>query len=304
MEFITRQDIVTALREVGAEDGQVIYLQSDLRTPGFVKGVKCQDEFCKVYLDAILEVIGSSGTLVVPTYTTQVARYDIDFVWEDTPSVVGLFSEYVRTRQESLRSIHPLSSLTAIGRKKNEICANNGLSDFGWDSPFHRLLKSNAKIMSIGLEGGYSVGIAHHVEAACCVPYVYNKRLKWRPIIAGKQLETYYTATVRYLDLGILYHLGKYAERVRKTGGIQKVKLGASWVYMTDYKQVFNEGLAALRDDEAFFLASKPKYSYGKVPFDGPTAGKDGIAKGAENSDKFNWAGYYLGDSYSLGGDE
>ena len=304
MEIITKQDIVAALRQVGAGEGQVIYLQSDLRTPGFVKGVRDQNEFCQVYLDAIQEVIGPDGTLVLPTYTTQVARYDMDFEWEKTPSVVGLFSEFVRTKTNSLRSIHPLSSLTALGARQEEICKNNGLSDFGWESPFHRMLNSGAKIMSVGLEAGYAVGIAHHVEAACCVPYVYNKRLKWKPIVAGKRVESYYTATVRYLNLGVLYHMGKYAAQVRATGGIRKAKLGSSWVYMTDYEQVFNEGVAALMKDESFFLASDPKYVYGTIPFDGPTAGKDGIAKDAQDSSIVNWAGYYLGDRYSLGGDE
>ena len=304
MQFITKQNIVTALHKVGVKGGQVIYLQSDLRTPGFIKGAKSQQDFCQIYLDAILDVIGENGTLVVPTYTTQVARYDIDFVWEETPSVLGLFSEFVRTRPNSLRSIHPIHSLTALGAKQNFICKDNGLNDFSWESPFHRLLMSKAKILSIGLEAGYAVGISHHIEAACCVPYVYNKRLRWRPIVAGKRLDNYYTATVRFLDLDITYNMSKFTKSLRKTNELFKASLGGSFVYMTDYERVFSKGVISLQKDESFFLTSAPKYSYGLIPFDGPTAGKDGIEKGSKLSPSLNWSGYYIGGRRNVGGDE
>ena len=37
--------------------------------------------------------------MVVPTFTTQIARFDMNFIWEETPSVLGTFAEYIRTKQ-------------------------------------------------------------------------------------------------------------------------------------------------------------------------------------------------------------
>ena len=87
----------------------------------------------KTALTAILDVIGPSGTLVVPTYTSQVARFDIDFVLEETP--MGIFPEFVRTRPGAVRSVHPLLSLTAYGADAERICTDDGTSAYGPDSP-------------------------------------------------------------------------------------------------------------------------------------------------------------------------
>ena len=87
MKSFSKEHIGSALREVGGRSGQMLYLQTDLRAPGRIDGVKTKQEFCEAYLTEIMDVIGSEGTLIVPTFTTQVARHDIDFVWEETPTI-------------------------------------------------------------------------------------------------------------------------------------------------------------------------------------------------------------------------
>lgn len=302
MKVITPDDIRSALQEVGVTQGQIIYMHVDLAKVGAVSGTKSKDGFCSAYLDAIRDVIGPEGTVVMPTYTTQVARFDIDFIWEETPTLLGLLPEYLRTRHESLRSIHPLSSVTALGPAQEAICANNSTTNFGWNSPFHRMLEIGARVVTIGLPSGYLVGFAHQLEAMCGVPYVYNKLLKWVPIVKGKRVDKVFSATVRHLDLDIQYELGRHVRNLRKSGSVQSTRLGDSWVHATDYTTNFKMAADQLATDPFYLLAKPPEFTLGKIPFDGITAGRDGIA--SEKPDSKNWAGFYLYNAADPGGDE
>lgn len=297
MQVLTTDDIRSALAVAGLGRDDTVFVYADLRTPGMVAGGRDRDAFCEAYLSAILDVLGPEGTLVVPTYTTQVARFDIDFELESTPTPMGLFPEYVRTRPGAVRSVHPLLSLTAYGAGAARVCSDNGASAYGVDSPFARLLEGGAKVMSIGLDRYYSVGVAHHLEAACMLPYCYNKLLKWRPIVAGQRQERPYFATVRYPEfMSVPYNFHRLAEAVDAAGGIGTAGLGGSQICLSDYRGSFDLGARLLRDDPYLFLSEPPPFVYGKVPFDGPTAQHDRVA-GAGDTDRLpgmNWLGYYL----------
>ncbi len=305
MKTVYKNEIKNALLNAGVRVGQVLFVYSDLGKIGKVAEVKSRDDFCLAYFQSILEILGSEGTLVVPTYTTQIARFDLEFVHEETPSLMGIFSEFVRHRPDSIRSLHPINSVCAVGKHKEFICSNNGTNNFGWDSPFHRMLLKKAKILCIGLESGYVVGIAHHLEAAYNLPYVYNKLLKWSPVVNGIRDRRMYFATVRHLELDIDYDLSAFVRHARRLGGVSSVELGDSWVHFSDYEQVFVEGAKLLSENPFLFLKHPPKFTYGKVPFDGPSASVDGIAADddGEKVRAMNWQGYYLRPKYA-GGDE
>ncbi|NQV43421.1 MAG: AAC(3) family N-acetyltransferase [Rhodospirillales bacterium] len=307
MRLIHREEIDAALDTVGLAADQTVFAYCDLAAPGQLEGVRSREEFCATYLAAIRDRLGPGGTLVVPTYTTQVARFDIEFIWEETPALTGIFPEYVRTLPDSLRSIHPLHSVCALGAKQQEICGDNGTSDFGWDSPFHRLHLAEAKILSIGLPSGYAVGIGHYLEAACCLPYIYNKLLKWSPIVAGETDPRPFFSSVRYLDLPVKHNFTRWVKNIRTLGGVNSARLGRKWVHMADFKQVFKEGAKQIRQEPYFLLQEPPTFEYGRIPFDGPTVGRDAIS-GKNDIDKvaeMNWAGYYLqSNQHIVGGDD
>jgi len=297
MKSISASEITESLRAAGLSNGETVFLYTDLRAPGMINEAKSREQLCKIYLNSLIDVIGSSGTIVVPTYTTQVARFDLDFICEETETPMGIFPEFIRSRAESVRSLHPLFSLTALGPMSESICKNNGVSSHGVDSPFDRMLKHGAKILSIGLPADYAVGIAHHLEAACGLPYVYNKLLKWKVVHKGVTLERSYFACVRFPEfMKIRYRLGPFAERVDLSGGLGKAPLGDAMVYMTDYQNTFRLGAEILKDDPYLFLEEEPEFVYGKIPFDGPTASHDRISKqdDLDKLDAMNWSGYYL----------
>ncbi len=302
MKLISPKDISSALVNVGVTRGSTIFLMTDLAKVGAIPGVETRDNFCAVYLDAIRDVIGTDGTIVMPTYTTQVARFDMEFIWEETPTILGLLPEFLRQQSGALRSLHPLSSVTALGKRQSFICSNNSTTNFGWNSPFHRMLETETRVVTIGLPSGYIMGMAHQLEAMCGVPYVYNKLLKWVPIVRGRKVNKSFSATVRHLDLAFSYDLARHVRVMRKQKNVNSAVLGESWVHSAKYTTIFESAAKKLADDPFYLLKEPPKFIENKIPFDGATAGRDGIAD--NNPNKANWAGFYLSDSQDPGGDE
>jgi aminoglycoside 3-N-acetyltransferase len=120
---------------------------------------------------ALLEVLGPSGTLVVPTHT---AGNSDPATWENppiphswwttvrehmpafdpllTPSTgMGAVAELVRTWPGARRSDHPQMSFAAVGPHAEQITAGHALeSGMGEDSPLGRLYDLDARILLLG----------------------------------------------------------------------------------------------------------------------------------------------------------
>ena len=54
----------------------------------------------------------------------KISNTDIVFDIRNTPSEMGAFSEYIRTKKDSVRSFHPFTSWAAIGKNANDKLKN------------------------------------------------------------------------------------------------------------------------------------------------------------------------------------
>lgn len=122
-------------------------------------------------IEALLDVV-CDGTIVFPTFTGGLSDPSTwlnppipESWWPDVrnylpaynPSLspsrgMGQVAECARTHEHARRSLHPLSSFTAIGKNAELVTARHGL-DFrlGLDSPLGALLALDAKILLIGV---------------------------------------------------------------------------------------------------------------------------------------------------------
>ena len=126
---IDRGTIVAGLREVGVGEGDLLQVHSSLSSFGYVEGgAKC-------VVDALLEAVGPSGTVMVPTFNH--GRADI-FDVATTPSVNGAVTEALRERPEARRSVHPtqpehnVSSPYIISSKNKSLTINCQSPIFHW----------------------------------------------------------------------------------------------------------------------------------------------------------------------------
>ena len=111
--------------------GDTVFISSNIIALGKIDKIENKYDYCELYFEALMNVLGKSGTIVVPTYTSHVARNGEKFILEQTKSHMGIFAEHIRTKKNSLRSIHPVNSVSAYGKNSSFICKNNSTSDFG-----------------------------------------------------------------------------------------------------------------------------------------------------------------------------
>ncbi|GAA2805220.1 aminoglycoside N3'-acetyltransferase [Kitasatospora paracochleata] len=163
-------DLVDHLRAMGLAAGETLLVHSSLRSIGTIAGGPAE------LLRALLTVLGPEGTLVVYTAcpensdTSRMARALVEGrspqeqsrhqagmpafdreVTRSTP-LLGWFSEEVRAHPRAVRSDHPQTSFTAIGRDAVRLMAEHELhSHLGPHSPVQKLYDGGARALLIGL---------------------------------------------------------------------------------------------------------------------------------------------------------
>ena len=293
--MITFDDIYDSLLKLGLKKKDTVLIFSSLASMGRLEGAEDKNSFCSIYYRAIQKVIGDDGTIVVPTYTGQVGRFGVPFVLESTPSLTGIFAEYIREKKYSIRSIHPLNSISAIGKNKEFICSNNSTSAFGWDSPFHRLHNLDTKILSLGLSSAYAMANTHYIEAMSGLPYIYNKLLDVHPEVKGKILKNAYSCSARHLNIDFEYDYTRWGNILFNMKKIAGIRLGKSYAFMTNYRDIIDVARKNIINNPFFFLKNKPQFILGEIPFDGSTASRDKSNMMHNNNKDINWGSYYLG---------
>jgi aminoglycoside 3-N-acetyltransferase len=157
---ITQGSIAAGLRSLGLGRGDVIVLHSNLQSLGKARVLaRLPNCGADCLIDAFLEVIGPDGILCVPVFTKTFASPNSGpagqiFDPESTPSRVGSITNVVLNRPESVRSLHPTHSWSAIGNRAEEFVAGHEKSStFGRDSICGRMYDWDAKIVWFGTTG-------------------------------------------------------------------------------------------------------------------------------------------------------
>lgn len=237
--YYTR-DIAQAYRQLGIAHGDIVYLTGNMGNFGF------HESFTKLgtlqaYLETLQSVIGDSGTVAVPTHTFSLCNTDRIFDPAKTPSERGPLTEYVRTRQGSVRQMHPFASVTALGAEANHLCGQCTRHAYGPHTPFDRMIQRNAWFLSLALPPQNTCSIVHHVEMLMGVPYRYTKEYL-QPVIREDvvQAEPFYQfVTYRQADLvrdrnEKIFQHPQLQENMKST----PLGLGRIWAYrMQDFHQ-------------------------------------------------------------------
>lgn len=161
-------ELCAGLRRIGVAPGDCLVVHcafKPLKVAGFTP-----DEL----IDALREVLGSEGTLMMPTFT-----YSYSGIWnvipfnpDTTPGVEnGVLSETFRCRAGVLRSGHPTYSVAAIGKQSRFLTAGRErCSPLGHGSSFEDALGLGARILLLGV-GNNRNPMIHYIEVASGLPY-------------------------------------------------------------------------------------------------------------------------------------
>ncbi|NLG32011.1 MAG: hypothetical protein GX550_00645, partial [Syntrophomonadaceae bacterium] len=169
----SQSELVEALRLASLQKGDTVFSHVAMLKLGLPAEMGKGKSPVDIIIEAILEVIGSEGTFITPTYTYSFCKNEI-YDPINTASEVGPFGEELRKRSGFQRSLDPIFSVTGCGSRIAELFKNLPNDCFGRDCIYERLAKVDAKICNIGLDLSLLTAI-HHLEQIFQVPYRYLK---------------------------------------------------------------------------------------------------------------------------------
>lgn len=142
---LTNSGIADSLVSLGIKPGELLFMHSSLSSLGPVEGG------ANTVVDALLEVLGTNGTLVVPTFNGSIRKSNQPFDPNKTPSEVGSITECVRNRPDSFRSRHLWQSMAAVGERAKEMMSVHRPTAWAGDGPFWKLYEWDARILLLGV---------------------------------------------------------------------------------------------------------------------------------------------------------
>lgn len=147
----TKQQLISDLKKIGLCEGDSVLVHSSLSKIGFV------EEGSRTVIDALLETIGTDGTLLFPTFPAagrnkahleEHPYFDI----KNTPSQMGSITEYFRKLNGVCRSFHPTDPVCALGPLAKYYTDSHfgELTPYNENSPFRKLCSKGGKILMLG----------------------------------------------------------------------------------------------------------------------------------------------------------
>lgn len=272
MNKLTYDMLLAGLRDCGIKRGDIVHVQSDLFSLGPVDCEPNRAAILDFYLRGFLEAVGPEGTVTTCTAFEDYGRFGTPFVRESSPSRLGAFSEHIRTRPDAVRSRHPIVSVTAIGARAKELCDGDHFDGFGYSSPWGKLHRANAWIMTLGMDvNGGGTTFFHYVEKLYGVPYQYTKLFNTPVYSDGRQIEGHFTMSVRYLDFGIVNTPIRVKNRMLELGEAKDIKIGLSKSWCARAGTIVDRMMQMFDEDRWMMLEQPPKFRPGELPMDGQT---------------------------------
>lgn len=164
---ISRRDVARGLEAAGVEPGMVLLVHSSLRQVGWMIGGS------PAALNAFRDVLGPSGTLVMPTFSFSLTAWGLPaFDPGRTPSRTGLLTDTFWREEGVLRSCHPTHSFAAQGPLAADLLA--GPVDYeplGTGGPIDRIRQAGGRILLLGV-GHNRNSTVHLAEDLAALPYL------------------------------------------------------------------------------------------------------------------------------------
>lgn len=149
---------------LGIKKGMVVYIHSSAD--------KLNLRFSSYrLLEILLETVGIDGTIIFPCwhYRGRAEDYlnqpDAVFDVRRSSTTMGLLPELARRYKSAVRSIHPTTSIVAIGKLAHELIDEHQLDIYpnGLKSPLYKMMRHSGRIIGLG-EKVVSLSFVHVVE--------------------------------------------------------------------------------------------------------------------------------------------
>ena len=220
-QLLNFQSICSSLEQVGIKSGDDICVHTSIMRLG--RNLVSKEQLLGTLVAALREVIGPTGTLLMPTFTYSYCHQQVYDV-RNTPSTMGTLTEYYRKLPECQRTLDPIFSFAISGCHTDFYLHENMSSCFGPNCVYDLLTQRDGKIVIFGdKRTGYTY--LHYTEEKEKVDYRFHKTFSGITINAtGQEQQTSIDYFVRYLDRPSVFT--GFVEVLEKHHAIKETCLG------------------------------------------------------------------------------
>ena len=241
--MLTKRQLTDSFRALGVEKGDTLLVHSSYKSFGGVEGGP------QAVIDALLEVLGEEGTLLMPTFNFDFCK-GADWDVRETPSQMGYMTNLARLDPRARRVFHPIYSFAVIGKYAEDFGEINDKSSYGANSAFAKLRELEGKIMVIGLSYNDSMTFFHHIEEMEGVDYRYLKDFTgnitdWD----GNTVTDTYQMLVRNLEMGIETMVDPMGALLEEAEIIKSRKIGEADVKLMKANEVYDFTVREMKRD-------------------------------------------------------
>jgi len=184
-QVITKEYLIENLKNCGITKGDSLLVHSSLSKMGYLENGP------DTLIDALIEVIGDNGNLLMPSSPNALLQLDYIrknelFDVQNSPSKLGAITENFRKRSGVIRSLNVTEPVCAFGPDAHYLTEGhfNEITPYTKNSPFYRLIEKNGKILYIGVTLANAGTSLHVLEDAVDFKYpvyypeVFNVQIK------------------------------------------------------------------------------------------------------------------------------
>lgn len=248
---LTYGQLIEGLKQVGIKKGDNICVHSDLMAFGLFQLPK--GEYQQAYVDALLEVIGKEGTLIMPTFSYSFCKNKVYNV-QASRSTVGSLTEYFRKLPYVSRTKDPIFSFSVCG-KNTERYLDIGEDCFSRDSMYGKLLDDEAKLIFLGDLIGLT--FIHFVEETAGVPYRFMKRFHGTIVDGDKTYPAHRDYLVRCLDRDSIPLYPRLVSFLKENKLVDTITVNSATISCVECKKWFEAAFAQLKEDPLYFVRTE-----------------------------------------------
>ncbi|MHB9134795.1 MAG: AAC(3) family N-acetyltransferase [Armatimonadota bacterium] len=237
---ITKTDIIDALHLLGLGGGDNLFVHSSLSSIGYVDGG------ADAVVDALLDVLGPTGNLLVPTFTYSPTTF---FDVQNSPGKTGKITEAVRRRPNAVRSWSPTHSVSVLGPEAEALTAGHmAMAPMAVGSPIDRLAERDGWVLLLGV-GHRSNSTVHIGESHAHAPFLRAPRISTAPAQATMRLPSGEEVVIHHTDMpGCSAAFGTVEYPLRRANAIRDGKIGQASCQLMRGRAIIDATLALLTE--------------------------------------------------------
>jgi aminoglycoside 3-N-acetyltransferase len=251
-EGITKDQIVRDLRSLGIHEGDHVGASLSFKSIGRVQSGP------EGFIDALIEAVGSGGTIMMPTYTnfyplSDVRSGKIDYIFDHgtTKATTGLVPEMLRNREASIRSRHPTNSITAVGEAADYLTEGHDEEAPAY-LPYSRLAGIDGKILCMGV-GDNLIAVRHEAQYLAGLLNVIPFRLGVNYRDGDGRIKTF----IRRDRGGCIKRLPEFVPKLMQSGTIKEGRVGKARSLLMPAREGLEAMTAMLKEDPTLNLCDE-----------------------------------------------